>query len=603
MNYSETMKYITSTDWKGSSLGLDRMATIMKGLHNPQDKIHTIHVAGTNGKGSCCAMLSSVLKQAGYKVGMYTSPHLIDYEERFIIDGKQITKNDFCKVAAKVKKVTDKMSNQPTEFEILTSMCYEYFYEQKVDVAIMEVGLGGRLDATNVISKPDLSIIMNIGLEHTEILGDTLAKIAYEKAGIIKDGCDVVAYNNCKEITDVFKSVSKQRNAKLTLNDPKKIKILAEGLDKQEFNYKNYNNLQLSLLGKHQFNNASVVIEAVEVLKKKGYKINKKSIRNGLRNTNWDARLSVLNDKPLFILDGAHNPQCAEALQASLPKILKRKKAIILCGMLADKDYRLVMDMMIPFAKEFVCLTPFSNRALPAKDLAKVLRKKGQIATPCETVEEGIRLALDKAGEDGIIVAFGSLYLAGYVEEKFNGVYTSWLRDTKKQARSNISKANHSKYSKIINNKLINTKQFKNAKNILIYNPINNEVALDEISKVDKNYAYPLCTDDKNMIALIPNDNDSFKTGKFNIKEPIKDKSKSIKANKLDMLICPLTVFDEKLNRMGMGKGYYDRYLEKVSKDCVIVGLAFENQKTNHVPVNSHDKKMDMIITEKKIYK
>lgn len=426
MNYQEMMEYITHTDWKGSSLGLNRMKEIMKGLRNPQDKIHVIHVAGTNGKGSCCAMLHSILKEAGYKVGLFTSPHLIDYEERFIINDEKISRKDFIKVASKVKKVTESMKDQPTEFEILTAIGYEYFYEKKVDVAIMEVGLGGRLDATNVVLSPDLCVLMNIGLEHTEILGDTLSKIAYEKAGIIKEHSKVVAYDNKKEVIDTFKIVAKEKNAELTVADFKEVKIIKEGLNGQIFDYKKYKNIEISLLGKHQFYNAATVIEAIEVLKKNGYKINTKNLRKGLKNTVWDARLSLLSKEPLFILDGGHNPQCAEALKASLPKLLNSKKAVILCGMLKDKDYNAVMDMMIPFAKEFVCLTPFSNRALNAKDLANVLKNKGQKATFADTVEEGIRIALDQAGEKGIVIAFGSLYLAGYIAEKFPMVFQEW---------------------------------------------------------------------------------------------------------------------------------------------------------------------------------
>ena len=428
MNYQETIKYIEKTEWKGSRLGNERMVKLMDLLGNPQDDLHFIHVAGTNGKGSCVASLSSILSEAGYKVGMYTSPHLIKYEERFMINGKCISPKDLAKVTEIVKEASEKLKDQPTVFEKLTAIGFVYFKLKKCDLVVLEVGMGGRLDATNVIKNPELCIIMNIGLEHTEVLGDTLAKIAFEKAGIIKEGSDVVAYHNSKEVLDVFKNVAKERNAKLKIAKFKEIKIHKEGFKGQVFDYGDLKNIKLSLLGKHQFYNAATIIEACYALKNKGYKISIKNIRDGLKKTTWDARLSLLCDEPMFILDGAHNPQCAEALSDSLPKLLGKKKAIILCGMLADKDYNSVMDMMIPFAKEFVCLTPVSNRALPAKDLAEVLKNKKQIAVAAVTIDEGIKMALDKAGKKGIVIAFGSLYLAGYIAERFSAVYKKWSR-------------------------------------------------------------------------------------------------------------------------------------------------------------------------------
>lgn len=417
MNYKETIKYIEYTENQKRQTNNDRMKALMEALGNPQDKLHFIHVGGTNGKGSCVASLSSILKEAGYKVGMYTSPHLIKYEERIVVDGKCISEKDLCKYASKVKDISEKMESQPTVFEKLTAIAFCYFASKKCDVVVLEVGLGGRLDATNVIKNPDLCILMNIGLEHTEILGKTIKKIATEKAGIIKQGSRVLCYNSNKEAIDVFKKVSKTNKAKLTVINNKDIKIKKEGLKNQVFDYKNIKNIKLALLGKHQFYNGACIVEACLILKEKGYKISIKNIRDGLNKTNWDARLSVLNKKPLFILDGAHNPQCANALKDSLPKLLGKKKAIILCGMLKDKDYKSTMKMIIPFAKEFVCLTPYSNRALDAKDLKKYLESKKQIATAVESIEEGIKLSIAKAKKDGVVIAFGSLYLAGYIKE------------------------------------------------------------------------------------------------------------------------------------------------------------------------------------------
>ena len=420
MNYQETISFIENTENQKRQKDNTRMMKLMEELGNPQDKLHFIHVAGTNGKGSCAASLSSILKETGYKVGTYTSPHLIKYEERMMINGKAISKKDFCLVAQTIKDAIDKSDIKPTVFEKLTAMAFAYFLKKKCDVVVLEVGLGGRLDATNVINNPDLCILMNIGLEHTEVLGDTIDKIAKEKSGIIKEKSDVIAYQSNPEALKVFKKVAKERNANLTIVDFKKIHIKKEGLTTNVFDYDDFKNIKLSLLGKHQFYNAAVVIEACRALNKKGYKITKTNIRKGLINTRWDARLSVLNKKPLFILDGAHNPQCALALKQSLPKLLDNRKAIILCGMLKDKDYMSTMKMMMPFAKEFICVTPISSRALDSKELANILISNKKKAIACSSIEEGISLALAKAKKDDVILAFGSLYLAGYISECFD---------------------------------------------------------------------------------------------------------------------------------------------------------------------------------------
>lgn len=423
MNYQETISFIENTENQKRQKDNKRMETLMSALGNPQDKLHFIHVGGTNGKGSCVASLTSILKEAGYKVGMYTSPHLIKYEERMMVDGKCISRKKLIELASKLKETIEALNIKPTVFEKLTAIGFMYFLEKKCDVVVLEVGLGGRLDATNIIKNPDLCVLMNIGLEHTEVLGDTIEKIAKEKAGIIKRNCDVVAYRSNIKAIKVFKEVVKTKHANLRIVDFNKITIKKEGLNGQAFDYDDLKNIKLSLLGTHQFYNASTIIEACKVLKQKGYKLTNKNIKDGLKNTVWDARLSILNRKPLFILDGAHNPQCAEALKASLPKLLGNKKAIILCGMLKDKDYSSVMKMMIPFAKEFICLTPLSNRALSGKDLANYLIKKKQIASSVNTIDDGIKLALNKAKANDVIIAFGSLYLAGYIAERFDIVY------------------------------------------------------------------------------------------------------------------------------------------------------------------------------------
>ena len=229
MNKQEAVGFIENRNWVGSATSLDRMKELMAKLGDPQKKLRFIHVAGTNGKGSCCATLMAILKAAGYKTGLFTSPHLIEYNERFVIDGKDISDEDFCLACDKVKEASGSLTFVPKVFEVLTAIAFVYFKQKKCDIVVLEVGMGGRLDATNVIDRSDLSIIMNIGLEHTEILGDTLTKIAYEKAGIIKQDGEVIAYDNVPEVLDVFRKVAKERNANLKIADFSKIKIVSEG--------------------------------------------------------------------------------------------------------------------------------------------------------------------------------------------------------------------------------------------------------------------------------------------------------------------------------------------------------------------------------------
>lgn len=422
MNYLEALDYIYEVPTTKPTYSLDRMKGILGFLGNPQDKLKIIHVSGTNGKGSCCALLSSVLQMAGYTVGMFTSPHLIDPKERFVINGKEINDKDFIQVASKVKKAQEAVNANIGTFDKLTAMCFEYFYKKKVDIAIIEVGIGGLYDSTNIIKSSLVSVIMNIGLDHTELLGNTIVKIAKQKAGIIKKKGTVVAYDNKPSVIKTIEKVASEQNVKFVKADFKQINVISEGIDNQIFDYKKYKNVELPLLGKHQFYNAATVLEVVDVLKKKKYKLSISTVKLGIKNAKWPSRMSILQKEPLFILDGAHNPQCAKALSESLPTILNEKKAIMLCGMLRDKDYEKVMDTVIPFAKEFICLTPNSYRALSNNELSDLLKSKGQVTHVAKDPENGIRLALKRAKKDDVIIGFGSLYLAGDIMKAFKKI-------------------------------------------------------------------------------------------------------------------------------------------------------------------------------------
>ena len=417
MELEKALAFIHGTDWKGSRLGLERMRELMHRLGEPQDSLKFIHVAGTNGKGSTSTMLASILAAAGYKTGLYTSPHLVRVNERFRINGSDIPDAALCRAAEAVKEAADGMADAPTEFEILTAMGFWYFAAENCDAVVLEVGLGGRLDATNVIAAPEAAVIANIGLEHTAILGHTLPEIAREKAGIIKPGTTAVTYPVNTAVDAVYREMCAERGAAWHPAAFDTLREREHSLAGQRFDYKEEKDLTLHLLGTHQLHNAALVIETIGVLRQKGWSIPESALREGLSSARWEARFELLHSHPTVIADGAHNPQCVEALARSLDEYLPGQKVIFLVGVLADKDYEAMLARLLPYGKKFFCLTPDSPRALGADDLSAYLRGKGADAVSCATAEDGVRRAIEESGGETPVVACGSLYLMGEVRD------------------------------------------------------------------------------------------------------------------------------------------------------------------------------------------
>lgn len=413
MTYTEAVSYVNSTNWKNESRGLLRMRSLMAALHNPEKKVRYVHIAGTNGKGSCAAMLSTIFQAAGYKTGLYTSPHLVRENERMQIDGIPVPDDRFALLAEEVKHAADGIGVHPTEFETLTAMAFLYFAEEKVEIAALEVGLGGRLDATNVLPNPALCVIMNIGLEHTEILGDTLEKIAGEKAGIIKDHIPVVCHPGMPGVMEVFRQVAAEHDAPLTAVDFSSLHTESLGLSGQVLNWRDLSDVRLPLIGEHQAGNAAVAIEASRKLD-----ISDQAIRQGLERVSWPGRFEVLSKDPVFIADGAHNPQCARTLAAALDTVFLGQKVEFLLGVLQDKDYQEMMDLLLPYAKGVVLLKPDSPRALDPDILAKYLRGHGAKVRVAKSVTQALDLGFALA--DGTpLVLTGSLYLLGEVRKGY----------------------------------------------------------------------------------------------------------------------------------------------------------------------------------------
>ncbi len=418
MDYRQALEYIDGVSWLGSRPGLERVTALLEKLGNPQNQLKFIHIAGTNGKGSCAAMTASVLKAAGYRTGLFTSPYLFRFNERMQINGEPIADEVLASLVTEIRPLADAMEDHPTEFELMTAVALLWYLREKSDIVVLEVGLGGRLDATNVIPAPEAAVIMNIGLDHTAILGDTAEKIAAEKAGIIKPGCDAVLYQQAAGVEAVVREKCEAAGARLRVADFSQIVPEFDSLEGQVFTYRG-EPCAIPLLGAHQLKNAAVVLEIVEVLRRKGWNLPRDTVEHGLYAVSWPARFELVREEPPFVVDGGHNPQCAETVAESLRHYFPSQKRVLLCGVLADKDYPSLFDNLDTAADEYVCVTPASERALPAEKLAEFLRRYGKPVTVCEDIPAGVEAASDAAGEDGVACAVGSLYMAGAVRACF----------------------------------------------------------------------------------------------------------------------------------------------------------------------------------------
>ena len=368
MTEREAIEYIENQGWSETRLGLDRTRALLAALGSPQEKLRFVHVAGSNGKGSTCAMLDSILRCAGYRTGLYTSPYIERFNERMRVNGEDIPAAELTRITECVKAIAEAMDDHPSQFELVTAIAMQYFYERRCDIVVLEVGMGGALDSTNVIPAPEAAVITNIGLEHTEYLGSIITEIAAAKVGIIKPGCSAVCYDGDSAATAVLEKTCHSCGVSLHRADFAQLEAISETLDGQRFRYRGAEHT-ISLLGAHQLKNAAVVLETVDALRERDWDIPAQSVERGLRGAKWPARLEVLGRSPLFILDGGHNPQCASALAESLDRLLPGEKSVFLMGVLADKDYAAMVDAVLPLAERFVCVTPESARALPAGEL------------------------------------------------------------------------------------------------------------------------------------------------------------------------------------------------------------------------------------------
>lgn len=422
MTYEEARAFIQETASYGYRLGLDCIREMLRRLGNPQDSLRFIHIAGTNGKGSVLAYISTVLAEAGYRVGRYSSPAIFRYEERFQVNETNISREDLARLTERIQRTGQEMVADgllhPTCFEVETVLAFLYFQEQQCDLVVLETGMGGLTDATNVVETTLVSVLTSISMDHMGFLGDTLGEIAAMKAGIIKPNTRVVSARQKPEAAEVIKASCQKRGCTYREADPGQIRQVQSGLEKQTFSYRQYEGLEISLAGVHQIGNAALAVETVEALQKLGYPVQEEALRRGLKRTVWRGRFTVVSEEPLFILDGAHNRDAADRLRETLELYFPGRRLIYIIGVLADKEYEYMASVLAPLADRiFTVMTPDNPRALPAEELAGTVEKYNPRVEAVPDLRAAVKLAREAAGKEDVIVAFGSLSYLGALSQ------------------------------------------------------------------------------------------------------------------------------------------------------------------------------------------
>ncbi len=423
MTYEEAKRFLEECNQYTRELTLEPLKEMLRRLGNPQDQLSFVHIAGTNGKGSVLAYVSTVLKEAGYQVGRYISPTIFKYRERIQVNETYISRADLTRLAERIQKVGQQMLLEgcwhPTMFEAETALAFLYFAEQGCDLVVLECGMGGRMDATNVIQNTAAAVLASISMDHMGFLGDTLREIAENKAGIIKPGCTVVTVKQAPEAERAVRERAAACGCPVVIADPEQAVNRERGLFVQKFDYKGWSQIETSLSGEYQFANGALALEVIDVLRNKGYEISEQAVRNGFRKTVWIGRFSVVSEEPCVIVDGAHNRDAAGKLSETIEKYLKGKRLIYILGVLADKEYDLVIEKTAPYASEIITvMTPDNVRALPAEELAKAVSRFHPRVQAAGSIKDAVDRAYGLAGKEDVILAFGSLsYLGALIRE------------------------------------------------------------------------------------------------------------------------------------------------------------------------------------------
>lgn len=432
MNYAEARVYLDEISKYGSVLGLENMKELLCRLGNPQDDLSFIHISGTNGKGSVLAYLSTILSNAGYRTGRYISPTLFSYRERIQVDEEKIEKESLARhvtaIAQAIEEMKAEHAGNPTAFEVETALSFLYFKEKQCDIVVLETGLGGALDATNVIKTTVMEVITPISMDHMEFLGDTLEKIAEQKAGIIKPHTTVVSACQEPEAARVISRVCKEKECILKTVNPEEITEVVYDIQKQQFSYKTWKQALIALAGSYQIANAALALEAVDALRRLGFTLTDRQVYEGLAKAVWKGRFTLLATSPAVILDGAHNPGAAKELQRSLNLYFKGKKLYYIFGVFQDKDYKEVIRLTAPLAEHIITVqTPNNPRALSADRLKEAVSGINPSVEAADSIQEAVHIARNLAQKDDAIIIFGSLSFLGEAEkalekeEKYHG--------------------------------------------------------------------------------------------------------------------------------------------------------------------------------------
>ena len=426
MNYTEARVYLDEVSKYGSVLGLENMRELLGRLGNPQDDLKFIHISGTNGKGSVLAYLSTILSGGGYRTGRSISPTLFSYRERIQVDEQKIEKESLAHHVTAIAKAIEEMkaenAGNPTAFEVETALAFLYFKEKDCDIVVLETGLGGALDATNIIKTTVMEVIAPISMDHMEFLGDTLEKIAMQKAGIIKPHTAVVSASQEPDAKKVLDHVCKENQCSIYMVDPAQITDVLYDVEEQQFSYKNWKNVKITLAGSYQILNAALALEGVEELRRLGYHLTDEQVRQGLYRAVWRGRFTLLSKNPAVIIDGAHNPGAAKELKHSLDLYFKGKDLYYIFGVFQDKDYQEVIRLTAPLAKHIITVqTPGNPRALPANELKEAVQAVNPSVEAAQSIQEAVKKSLQLAKNEDAIIIFGSLSFLGEAEKAVKG--------------------------------------------------------------------------------------------------------------------------------------------------------------------------------------
>ena len=414
MTYKEARVYLDEMSKYGSVLGLDTIRGLLRELGDPQKDLKFIHIAGTNGKGSVLAYISTILSRAGYRTGRYVSPTVVSYLERIQIDGAWIPEERFAELTEKVRDAIARMEaageTLPTVFETETAIAFLYFKESGCDFVVLEAGLGGAMDATNIVEQTVCAVFASISMDHVGVIGNTLEEIAENKAGIIKPGCAVVSAGQKPEVRDILKRRAAELGCSFAEADPEQIRLLEEDYHGSRFSYRDFADLYTPLAGRNQTGNAAAALEAVAALRERGYRIGDGAVRQGFAGTYWPGRFECISEHPVFLLDGAHNEDAALRLRENVEQYFPERKLIFIMGVFRDKDYRKIAEIMCPLASSVHTVDlPDKKRTLPAEVLARTAADFCENVTAEPGIDKAVESALREAGEDGVILAFGSL--------------------------------------------------------------------------------------------------------------------------------------------------------------------------------------------------